>query len=463
MKSSMIISRWSAGLLALACGPVLALSEQTHPPMPVPMDALVPACVNAATPTCGLLDRAGRWVVRSDTETFKLAGTHWLATHREGGMRIFDAKGRQTGTIPDGLRVDDFSEGLASFEDAQGKYGFLNVKGEVAVPARYESVRPFSQGRAVVGTRDREDASSSYRFGYIDAHGKEVIARTYLVANSFLHGLAAVELSDHGVGAIDKTGRLVVPADTMRASLDVVGPDRLVAHPLGGRAILMDGKGRELIERGQERKPQGVSNGIAVVTAQERARFIDAQGDQLHVSYPHQAGSLYSERTGPVTTMPRGEDVVEWRDANNQPLFIRVRLDCGIEQLRDTGGRPLWPVEDVAERCILNAQRRNDTPDPKYVAAADPARMAALAPPQPSREEAVEASLDVYRLVESAATQQRIDAAVEQAREDRQWKHGATLVKLLLAAVALVTSLGYLRKRSRQSAASQSEGNDSVH
>jgi len=42
-------SRWCAGLLALACGPALALSEQTQPPLPVPMDALIPACVNTVT------------------------------------------------------------------------------------------------------------------------------------------------------------------------------------------------------------------------------------------------------------------------------------------------------------------------------------------------------------------------------------------------------------------------------
>lgn len=450
MKLPATASAWCAGLLALACGPALALSVQTQPPVPVPADALVPACVEAVTSTCGLLDRSGRWVVRSDTETFKLAGTHWLATDREGGVRIFDAKGRQTGKFPDGLRVNEFSEGLASFEDARGKYGFLNAKGEVVVPARYESARPFSQGLAVVGNRDSEDGESRYRFGYIDLRGKEVIARTYALANSFLHGLAAVELPDHGVGAINKTGRMVVPADTMRASLEVVAPDRLVAYPLGGRAILMDGKGRELIERGQERKPQGASHGVAVVTAQERGRFIDAQGDQLHVTHSYQGGSLYGNRTGPVTTMPRGGDAVEWRDARNQPLFMRVKLDCGIEQLRDTRGQPLWPVDDVAERCVLDAQRRNDTPDRKYVAAADPARMAALAPTQPSRAEAGETPLDVYRLAESAVAEQRIDARVEQAREARKWSHGATFLKLLLAVVALVVSLGYLRRRSRQ-------------
>jgi len=42
---------------------------------------------------------------------------------------------------------DPFSDGLARFVE-NGKYGFFNEKGEVAIPARFDFAAPFYDGRA---------------------------------------------------------------------------------------------------------------------------------------------------------------------------------------------------------------------------------------------------------------------------------------------------------------------------
>lgn len=61
---------------------------------------------------------------------------------------------------------------LVAFQDVMtGKYGFLNLSGDVQIPAIYNQIRPFSEGLAAVKCGDF--------FGVIDVHGEWVIAPCY--------------------------------------------------------------------------------------------------------------------------------------------------------------------------------------------------------------------------------------------------------------------------------------------
>lgn len=82
-----------------------------------------------------------------------------------------------------------------------GKWGFINQKGEVVVSPQYAEVKNFSDGLAAVKT-------SSGRWGFIDTTGKMVISVKYSDVSSFSNGRADVCLN----GAwqiIDKHGKLV--------------------------------------------------------------------------------------------------------------------------------------------------------------------------------------------------------------------------------------------------------------
>ena len=60
-----------------------------------------------------------------------------------------------------------FSEGLARVEQ-NGKYGFINIKGEVVVPCIYDRVGSFSEGFAKV----RKDG----KWSIINTKGKVIVA-----------------------------------------------------------------------------------------------------------------------------------------------------------------------------------------------------------------------------------------------------------------------------------------------
>lgn len=123
-----------------------------------------------------------------------------------------------------------------------GKYGFIDTSGKEVIPLKYDEVRNFSDGVAVVrqgnnwsiidttgkklvslgskysyvsGFSDglacvRKGNAPVWRYGFIDKTGKEVIPVQYETGSEFHEGLAAI-MVDGKYGYIDKNGTVVVP------------------------------------------------------------------------------------------------------------------------------------------------------------------------------------------------------------------------------------------------------------
>lgn len=84
-----------------------------------------------------------------------------------------------------GINMQPFSEGLAAFEDLQGRDGFLDRKGAVAIAPAFDSVGSFSQGLAAARKGDL--------WGYIDKKGAWKIEPIFTEALPFRpEGLAKV-------------------------------------------------------------------------------------------------------------------------------------------------------------------------------------------------------------------------------------------------------------------------------
>lgn len=81
------------------------------------------------------------------------------------------------------------------------RWGFINTKGDVAIPFLYEKAGHFSEGLAAV----RLDK----RWGYLDKTGCMVIGAVFEDAEEFKNGVARVAIDDK-VFFIDRHGRVVV-------------------------------------------------------------------------------------------------------------------------------------------------------------------------------------------------------------------------------------------------------------
>lgn len=97
-------------------------------------------------------------------------------------------------------RAYDFSEGLAKVEQ-NGKVGFVNKNGETVVPIEYEDAGFFKEGCVWV--------VKNGKYGFVDKTGKEIIPTQYDYAYPFSDGIAPVK-KDGLYGYIDKDENTVI-------------------------------------------------------------------------------------------------------------------------------------------------------------------------------------------------------------------------------------------------------------
>ena len=83
-------------------------------------------------------------------------------------------------------------------------WGFVNAKGEIVVPCKYNDVTYFQEGLACVESDKR-------KWGFVDEKGNEVIPCKWEDVGFFSEGLAYVEDANWQKGFIDKTGKIVIP------------------------------------------------------------------------------------------------------------------------------------------------------------------------------------------------------------------------------------------------------------
>ena len=86
-------------------------------------------------------------------------------------------------------------------DDSWSKYGFLGADGNLAIPHRFTSAEPFSEGNAAVSL----GAAKEEKWGFIDERGRFSIEPQFTKTQRFSEGIAAVKIGELW-GYIDKQG-----------------------------------------------------------------------------------------------------------------------------------------------------------------------------------------------------------------------------------------------------------------
>ena len=97
-------------------------------------------------------------------------------------------------------RVGDFSEGFAAVKK-DGKWEYINTKGEQIIAYEFDGARNFNEGFAAV----KKDG----KWEYINSKGEQIIAYEFDGARNFKEGFAAV-VKDHKWGYINTKGEQIV-------------------------------------------------------------------------------------------------------------------------------------------------------------------------------------------------------------------------------------------------------------
>jgi len=124
---------------------------------------------------CGIVDNTGKIIVRPQYAEI---------IHGAGGIIIDDC------------------EYIMVRHAVENKLGYIDLKGKVAIPLKYDNVLPFVGGLAAV--------EQNGKWGYINKSGAMVIQSLYSGANSFVGNYAVVKKTTKW-GTIDKKGKIVIP------------------------------------------------------------------------------------------------------------------------------------------------------------------------------------------------------------------------------------------------------------
>lgn len=163
-----------------------------------------------------------------------------------------------------------------------GKWGFINTKGKEVIPCKYDNVRDFSEGLAVVNIGGEFGTSLVLggKYGYIDTTGKEVVPLRYDDANDFSEGLAPVVLNGK-CGYINKKGKEVIPfkynvAGKFSEGLAVVS----IGNMETGKWGFIGKNGKEIIPLKYD-YAESFKNGKAEVMLNGKSFFIDKTGKEI--------------------------------------------------------------------------------------------------------------------------------------------------------------------------------------
>ncbi|MCQ2130559.1 MAG: WG repeat-containing protein [Bacteroidales bacterium] len=266
-----------------------------------------------------LLDREGRYQV--------------VSTY---GDVIFKGKDGQIaeGTFHDGLMV--------YMDTSSGLFGYVNTKGENAIPAKFNDALPFSEGLAVVMNEDG-------KYGFIDRTGQLVIPFSFNQATSFSDGYAWCESNDVGC-FIDKYGSIKIKNREyaeFKSGLCIVRPSS--SDPESYRqfdALIIDKEGNALFASTNYNQTLRVGNNNFLLGFEDGWAILDESGNQLsstipYSNYIYKISSVYSDVIIVSNTKTKKcgavklhkADPIERRPGESNAAYIQrmARLGYGIK------------------------------------------------------------------------------------------------------------------------------------
>ncbi len=157
-----------------------------------------------------LVHQNGLWGYTSERNKYTIAPTLlWADDFSEGMALVLQEPGysfiNKQGQKHKKLRAPmaySFSEGLAAVQRSDGKWGYIDTKGQWVIWPQFSWAHPFKNNRARV--------SFGLWQGYIDRGGQTVIPPRYDAASDFVAGAAIVQSRDK-YGLIDTLGELRTP------------------------------------------------------------------------------------------------------------------------------------------------------------------------------------------------------------------------------------------------------------
>jgi hypothetical protein len=168
--------------------------------------------------------------------------------------------------------IKEFSENCAEVI-CGSKHGFINKQGKLVVPAKYDWVDKFYEGRAWVVINE----GKSTRFGSVDTTGNEIWMKTYSNMGSFNDTYRTVGTFT-GIGAILKNGVEAVPPSFGEIDYRTGGYFSAKGNVSGKYSLWKNGKQLSQEKYDEISYPQ---EGIFKVRRDDLYGYIDSSGAEI--------------------------------------------------------------------------------------------------------------------------------------------------------------------------------------
>ena len=222
---------------------------------------------------CGFIDKSGKFRVRPKFD-FAASFCEGLARVACKGRRFFIDKAGELVIPPKFNKVGDFHDGLAKFMDRDSKkWGFIGKNGDILIEPKFSEVGDFSEGFATAKLQ---------KWGYINTKGEEAIPFMYDGAGLRSQGLMAVKVGEKW-GFIDENNSIVVPPSYLavdifiRGIAQVIRRERAEIYP---QYAFIDTNGKLIVPFGKYQTLSGFYDEFTAVQDQEYiSSFIDSSGN----------------------------------------------------------------------------------------------------------------------------------------------------------------------------------------
>ena len=174
--------------------------------------------------------------------------------------------------------IGEFNDGLAVYyDDARRKYGYINKKGEVVIPAQFLYADDFSDGLAIVETL----VDSAPKYIFIDTQGEQAFKKHFTKRPlAFSKGYAAVKKTNGKWVYMDKAGNI---CSKEYNNLTRFYPNGLAFAHYEGKVAVLDDKLNEVSVLDREVRYSGPQyfNGVFW---DENDTFFDYQGNTMRIN-----------------------------------------------------------------------------------------------------------------------------------------------------------------------------------
>lgn len=260
----------------------------------------------------GVIDKSGQFVIDPSFSKLKRLTSDVFDFRDEANKRggLIDRNGKVIVELPSPGDSWEISEGFIAFawncgdDSTFGKFGFIDLAGNIVIEPRFSFAYPFSDGRALVSDHKKDDTA----YGYIDKTGELVIPIRFKSAEPFCEGLAAVQVVQNGNtgwGFIGLDGEFVVPPRFKRVENFSQGLASVqLPQEEGGKWGYIDKSGAMAIPAIYDSYAGSFDNERAIITVSgDRKGIIDRSGEYI-LPPEYKSISKFSEGLAAVCKEP---------------------------------------------------------------------------------------------------------------------------------------------------------------